>query len=511
MPPGGEAQPSSAERSKSLIFGSFWIDRSEFALPVGAIREVVNEPDVISPVPLAPAFMKGLFNLRGMIIPIVDLRILLEFPECDGSEDIGDGRKIAIIENADKCIGILFDRTGEVLNESGSTLVGFAGNENGIKDVVIDGVLKLEDGNRIVQVIDPYEMLRIERIPKAEAAEFKADQRSKLGRRLSCVSFQLGHTNCAIDLRYVQEVRTMPPVDKSLLAHGCVIGTANLRGVIIPIIDFRSFMGDEPAYQLSDEALSKRKLLVMKSGDGMIGLMVFSIDSIVPFFENDVMPFAKLALPRGNIVNGCLVSEDEKLIMLLDHQLLMAEPTLAEIARTCHEVYNTAKEEEDPADTPKKIERKNFILFSMSSQFAMDTMYVSEVIEKPDDLLSPPYVLSFVEGIINLRGELITLINLRRLYGLEYSEYEEQKVVIFKHGAQKYAILVDSVDEIVMTTSDKVSKDEKTGCGNTVRAASQDVCGVLRLRPEDKGNMLVMIMDVDALVARCTGALSAGQ
>lgn len=491
----------------SHIFGSFWIDESEFALPVGAIREVVNEPSVISAVPLAPPLLKGLFNLRGMIIPVIDLRTLLEFPEKPDHDSPEDQRKVAIIENGDKCVGILFDRAGEVLNEPGSARVNFRAGDEGIKDVVIDGVLKLDNGDRMVQILDPYEMLRIERVPQAEATELAKSQKGDLGKRLSCVAFQLGHTYCAIDLRYVQEVRDMPPVDKSLIAHGYIIGTSNLRGQIIPVIDFRSFMGDEPAFKLGGDALSKRKMLVMKSEGGVIGLMVFSIDSILPFFESDILPFAKLALPRGNIVKGCLVSEKEHLIMLLDHDRLRSDPGLTEAALICQEVHTTGTADTaEVVETKRIIERRTFILFSISSCFAMDTCSVSEVINKPDALLEPPYALEYVEGIINLRGELITLINLRLLYGLDPFEGEEQKVLIFRHNSQKYAILVDSVDEIVMTTAEHVSADKKTGFNEALRSASDDVSGVLHVPRDDDSNLLVMIMDVEALVARCLKA-----
>lgn len=499
-------QSKAAEPEKSLIYGSFLIGQSEFALPVAAIREVVNEPEFISPLPLAPPFLLGLFNLRGLIIPIVDLRALLELPQREPAAGSEDRRKVAIIENGDKCVGILFDRAGEVLNKPGSSRVNFRANDGGVKDVVIDGVLKLDDGARMVQVIDPYEVLRIERVPQAEAVEYQNNQWGKLGKRLSCVSFQLGHTNCAVDLRYVQEVKDMPQVDKSLLAHGYIIGTANLRGKIIPIVDFRSFIGPEPVFNLGDKTLSERKLLVMQTNGGLIGLMVYSIDSIIPFFESDVLPFAELALPRGDIVKGCLVSDNNQLVMLLDHERLMADPGLAEPAKLCSDIHETVDENSDAADAACLAERRTFIIFSSDSSFAMDTSMVSEVINKPDNLLEPPYALDFVEGIINLRGELITLVDLRLLYGLEACKETEQKVVIFAHEMQKYAILVDSVDEIVMTTSDKISQTGGDGPNHSISSSSEDVAGVLHCAREGKEQQLVMIMDVDALVARCRRA-----
>lgn len=507
-PNGPAVQTASVE---GAIFGTFFLEKTEFALPVSAIREVVNEPDQISSVPLCPPFVKGLFNLRGMIIPIIDLRIMLEFPERPAKAAGEEGGKVAIIENGDRCIGLLFDRAGEVLNESAAGRVDIRANASGVKDIVIDGVFKLDEGKRMVQILNPYELVNVERVPQSEANDFKANQHTSLGSRLSCVSFQLGHTNCAIDLRFVEEVRDMPPVESSLLAHGFIIGTTNIRGSIIPVVDFRSFMGNQDAFKLDSTALSHRKLLLLKTEAGQIGIMVYSIDSILPFFESDVLPFAKLALPRANIVRGCLVSPDDQLVMLLNHEKLLSDPSLVEPARTCQEVYaNSTKVKADESNqlaTSAQHERKTFILFSFSTCFAMDTDVVSEVINRPDDLLEPPYALKFVEGIVNLRGELITLINLRLLYGLPPGSAQEQKVLIFKHEAQKYAVLVDTVDEIVMTTTDRVSEDATQGFGNVVKLASDDVSGVLHVPRKDQENHMVMIMDPGALVRRCLGAM----
>lgn len=492
--------------ASSDIYGSFWIDKTEFAIPVNSVREVVNEPQNMSRVPLAPDYLSGLFNLRGMIIPIIDLRLLLEFPQRLDPEQAVLDRKVAIIENGNKCVGLLFDSAGEVLNEPNSARVDLRGSDAELKDIVIEGALKLDGGRRIVQVIDPFEILKIERVPQADAAEYKKGQKKNLGARQSCVSFQLGHTYCAIDLRAVHEVRDMPPVETSLLSHGFVIGTANLRGDIIPVIDFRSFMGNEAAYKLAPAELAKRKMLVMKSKAGLLGLMVYSIDSILPYYQSEVLPFAKLALPRGNIVKGCLVSEDEHLVMLLDSDLLLSDPGLTEPARICQEVHVKDADEDQQSDVARRVERRTFILFSIANSFAMDTCTVSEVINMPDNLLEPPYALPCVEGIINLRNELITLINLRRLYGLEEAETTGDKVLIFIHKSEKYAIMVDTVDEIVMTTSDFVMAQGSEGFADAMLATGDDVSGVLRVEHADNDPRLVMIMNVGALVARFVGA-----
>ena len=204
----------------SNVFGSFWIDETEFALPVDVVREVVNQPENLTQVPLSPPHIIGLFSLRKMIVPVVDLRKMLGFPDYEKPA----ARKVAIIENGDLCVGLLFDDTGGVLNGAGVPRVDFLPTEEGERNVVVEGVLKLEDGARMVQLLDPFEVLRIEKLPRLPGGGTDEATKSHLGPRKSCISFQLGHTTCAIDLRYVQEIMDVPEIQKSHIAYGHILG-----------------------------------------------------------------------------------------------------------------------------------------------------------------------------------------------------------------------------------------------------------------------------------------------
>ncbi|MEC7761398.1 MAG: chemotaxis protein CheW [Pseudomonadota bacterium] len=494
-PPDTEHSATRVVRSQA-IYGSFWLDDTEFALSAGVIREVVNEPKRIAPMPLAPPFMLGLFNLRGKIIPVVDLRLLLEFPDRHATE-----RKVAIIEDDDLCIGIMVDRTGEVLNVQGASRVDFRPRKGRVKDVVVEGLLKLEDGERIVQILDPYEILNLEKIPRGE---LPAGQRvdtavASRGPRLNCISFQFGHTTCAIDLRHVREVMEAPEIMDSVLVHDCFIGITNLRGAIIPVADFRNFMGDVATLKSSEEIPPKRKMLIIQTDGGAIGLLVYSIDSIISFFEDEVLPFTKLALPRADIVRGCVLNKQNDIVMMLDYEALKADEILVDTALRCREIYPSEAEVRTTEVERAGSARLTFIIFTFDRAFALDTTQVSEVINYPDTLLQPPYAIDFVEGIINLRDELISLINPRRLYGMPASGKGSEKVLIFKDGGSKYGILVDSVDEIVITTENQVAEMNMLAHQDSKVKVTEDICGCVH--SPTRGS--VMILDTGALLKRC--------
>ena len=446
--------------SPPRIYGTFWLDETEFALEVGAIQEVVNEPEAISAVPLSPAYLLGLFNLRGKIIPVVDLRKLLEFPDLDPTGGQPLERKVAIVEDGDHCVGLLVDHTGEVLNVHDAGRINFRPKQGQIKDVVIEGLINLDGGARIVQVLDPFEILNLKKVPRGEPADpdLKPEDTTSRGSRTNYISFQFGHTVCAIDLRNVEEVMDAPEITDSGLVHGCFIGITTLRGKVVPVADFRNFMGDGARLKSSRELPPKRKMLVIDTNGGPVGLLVYSVDSIISSFKDEVLRFTKLALPRAEVVSGCLIGKKNEVIMILDHDALRRDPELAETAQRCQEVH-------PPEKSARLVDRETvtsarlvFIIFNFGRPFALDTTQVSEVINVPDTLLNPPYAIDIIEGVMNIRGELITLIDPRKVYRMKAADQKGTKVVIFNHEDRKYGLLVDSVDEIVMTTQNKVDE-----------------------------------------------------
>ena len=485
--------------TRAEIYGSFWIDGTEFALPVSVIQEVVNEPDNFTPVPLSSPYMTGLFNLRGRIVPVIDLRMLLEYPPIETDAH----RKVAIIENGELCIGLLFDDTGGIVSSEGATRVNFEPNSDGIKDIVVEGMLKLDNGARMVQILDPYEILKIEKTPRIGKHSTEDVTQSKLGKRLNCISFQVGHTSCAIDLRYVQEITEVPEIQNSQLAHGHILGNILLRGHTIPVVDFRGVIGNEAPHKFNPEALKSRKLLILSLPEGQIGLLVYTIDSIISYFESEVLPFAKIAIPRHDIVAGCLVTDADEIVILLDHEKLMSDRGLVDAARSCQEIFPPKSVTEKGVEDLNVEDRQTYILFTVEISLALDISCVCEILNRPSSLLTPPYALEFVEGILNLRGELITLINPRHLYGFAGSKTPGQKLLIFKKDDQKYGIVVDSVDEIVMTTKGMILEVPAIQKQDVSRAISNDVLGCLQVPSRGPECDPIMILNVGALISRC--------
>jgi purine-binding chemotaxis protein CheW len=95
---------------KELQVVGFRIGRETFGLPIAMVREIVRVPEITS-VPNAPDYIEGVINLRGRIIPIVDLR--KRFGEKTAGRD--KKNRIVVVELEKRAIGLIVNSASEVL------------------------------------------------------------------------------------------------------------------------------------------------------------------------------------------------------------------------------------------------------------------------------------------------------------------------------------------------------------------------------------------------------------
>jgi purine-binding chemotaxis protein CheW len=95
---------------KELQVVGFRIGRETFGLPISIVREIVRVPEITS-VPNAPDYIEGVINLRGRIIPVVDLRKRF------GQKSIEAHKKnrIVVVELGLRAFGLIVNSASEVL------------------------------------------------------------------------------------------------------------------------------------------------------------------------------------------------------------------------------------------------------------------------------------------------------------------------------------------------------------------------------------------------------------
>jgi len=95
---------------KDLHLVGFSVGRETYGVPIGLVREIVRVPEITA-VPDVPDYIEGVINLRGRIIPVIDLRKRL------GENDIRPSKKnrVLVVELDDKLVGMIVNCASEVL------------------------------------------------------------------------------------------------------------------------------------------------------------------------------------------------------------------------------------------------------------------------------------------------------------------------------------------------------------------------------------------------------------
>lgn len=131
---------------------SFVIENEEFGIDILSVQEIIR-PVAITRVPRAPAFIEGVINLRGRIVPVVDLRKRFGLPERDRDKET----RIVVVELGGRVVGFMMDAVREVIRVDRGVIEPPPDLAIGIDAQYIKGVAKLDD--RLLILLDLDEVL----------------------------------------------------------------------------------------------------------------------------------------------------------------------------------------------------------------------------------------------------------------------------------------------------------------------------------------------------------------
>ncbi|HEY9165606.1 MAG TPA: chemotaxis protein CheW [Candidatus Kryptonia bacterium] len=126
---------------------SFVVEHEEFGVDILKVQEIIRTVD-ITRVPKAPAFVEGVINLRGKIVPVIDLRKRFGI---DAKEKDNETR-IIVVELTDKVVGFLVDKVKEVIRVEKSIIEPPPELTTSVSANYITGVAKLQD--RLLILLD---------------------------------------------------------------------------------------------------------------------------------------------------------------------------------------------------------------------------------------------------------------------------------------------------------------------------------------------------------------------
>lgn len=151
-----------------------------------------------------------------------------------------------------------------------------------------------------------------------------------------------------------------------------------------------------------------------------------------------------------------------------------------------------AEREQKSATTEQIKNAAQFVGFQLADQqYAFPIEQIQEIVNL-DQITIVPQVPEYVEGVSNLRGSIIPIINLRKLFGLETKAGETQaRIIVVNVGERTIGCTVDQVSQVI-----RIPEEEVQPAPDTVTMdGAQYITGFAKVN-----NSLMILLDVDLLL-----------
>jgi purine-binding chemotaxis protein CheW len=271
------------------------------------------------------------------------------------------------------------------------------------------------------------------------------------------VSFVVDGQEYALPIDEIQEIVQVPEA-VSLIpnADRRVLGVIDLRGGLLPLVSLRRVFG--LAQEQVDE--SSRVVVVPLQETGserrvQVGLVMDTVREVlrVPLDVVDDLPSFVGGSVATEVESVCRLDDGERLVSVLSAQRLFSDAGLQALVETYDEDDAQEKEEsmdEQPTDEWTDTDEQLVVFRIAGEEYCLSVDAVQEIIRVPDALIHVPKALAFVEGLVNLRGSVLPVIDLRARLGLVRCERDDlQRIVVVILEGVRTGFIVDSVVEVL--------------------------------------------------------------
>ncbi len=437
-----------ADRAQALVpsgqLVTFLLEGVEFGLDIDQVQEITPRSEV-TPVPGSPSFVLGVINLRGMIIPVLDARLRFHLPATEPTPRT----RIMVINLAGQPTGLQVDSVAEVVRLEDFQLRDTPPLVAGVRSEYLAGMVMA--GNRLITLIDLGKLLdsaefaQRDALQEAQAGSQGLSFASAGGEALDEVSeerpfvtFALGEESLGVTLDQVEEIIELPAVTRVPDAPDYVLGVICLREQVLPLIDLTRLLTVRGA-----EGRAREMVVLLSFGGSKLGIVVDGIQENVRVREEEILPPPHtLSDAERERLEGIVIRPGRMVTLINVLAILSAEDKQKLLAMGASLGSQVLEAEKDEATLP-------LVVFHLAAEaYGLRLEEVREVIRV--GLITPvPRAPSFVDGVINLRGEVMPVVDLRTRFGLDRVEPTAlSRILITSIAGVHTGLVVDAVDEV---------------------------------------------------------------
>ena len=497
---GAQSEQNEADESASTTqqFVTFLSGNEVFAADMTPVKEIIRVPEVVR-VPLAPSALEGLANLRGKVLPIISLRRLFGFPDV-----AHDDATRALVVDVGQPLGFVVDRVSSVVGVDASQIEDVGELRTTVNTEVLSNLIRDVGGHAMVMVLDFAKLIERDFSQIAALSKSIVDagveetgaqsEEEDSSDELQLVSFDVDGQEYAIAIEDVQEIVQVPEtVIHVPHSESHVVGVMTLRSRLLPLVNLRSMFG-LPERELDD----KSRIVVLTLGGVSVGVVVDAVSQVLRVSKSGVDALPALLVRENNlaeITSICRLDNGKRMVSIMSARNLFSHSAIKEaldaVKEDKLEVHLETSATDDEMDDDEQV-----VIFRLDKEeFGAPIASVQEIVRVPDNLVRVPNSPPFVEGVINLRGTVLPVIDLRLRLGLSPVERSDrQRIVVFLISDVRTGFIVDQVAEVL--------RIPKSAIEPAPRLSADQSLLLSRMANLEKQKRMVQLLDPPYLVGQ---------
>jgi purine-binding chemotaxis protein CheW len=252
--------------------------------------------------------------------------------------------------------------------------------------------------------------------------------------------------------------------------------------------------------QIAQNIQEDQRIIVVDAEGFVLGLVVDHVHEVLNVPKNLLEPPPRITSNGGMELSGVAKLDDgSRLIMLLDVANLMKDQKLREVQSSSVQAAAEEKTGEihkggADADELSEVQLVTFMLGA--EEYGVPISQIQEI-DRLAKITKVPKAAEFIEGITNLRGEVIPVLDTRKRFELEVKPSDDRtRIIIVDLGGVKTGLVVDSVREVLnLAKKDIAPPPEAIGSG----IDQQFISGIGKV---DAGKRMIVLLDVEKILSK---------
>lgn len=485
---------SSLDKNNVSQLVSFRLGTEEYAVDISNVQEIIKMPE-ITKVPKAPYYVEGVVNLRGNILPIIDTRKRFDMEQFE----LMGSTRIVVTNLNEMTVGLIVDSVSEVLridlrkiDPPPSILIDSSA-------AYLRGIGKLNNGKRLISILELEKVLQTESFMDEEEEDgdsgklgnFKSEtEEVKVVEECQMISFQMGKEEYGVDIGLVDEIIRIPEITTIPDAPMHMKGIICLRGKVLPVISLRSLFG---MYEKDND--NRSRILVIKLLDtdeeSSFGIIVDQVNEVigVPLTSIDPPPSF---LSNGSHLKGIgKLNNGKRLIIIMDPTEIVSTSGLPQKGGS-----NSGRDMELALKLKERSSLDELQLVTLkigNEEFGINIMNVQEIIRLTEITVIPgaPY---YVKGVVNLRGNVLPVLDLRARFEMEERELtSSERIVVTTYRGKATGLIVDAVMEVLQISTSEIEPSPEIISG----VRSKFIDGIAK---KDNGKRFIIILSIGEIL-----------